>query len=82
MLSIPAIGGAAVLQLIEGQAALASIGLPALLTGFLVAMVSGVLAIRLFVRLLETRHFRWFAYYCWLVGGSYLLAALAMAELR
>jgi undecaprenyl-diphosphatase len=82
LLSIPAIGGAAVLQLVSGEAAIASTGLPALLTGFMVAMVSGVLAIRLFVHLLETRHFRWFAYYCWLVGSSYLIAALAVAELR
>ena len=82
LLSIPAIGGAALLQLADGQVAVASVGSSALLAGFLVAMASGILAIRLFVRLLQTRHFRWFAYYCWLVGGSYLLAALALAELR
>ena len=80
LLSIPAILGAALLQLTGGEAVVASVGLAALLTGFVVAMVAGVLAIRLFVRLLETRHFRWFAYYCWLVGGSYLLATAALGS--
>ena len=39
-------------------------------------------AIRLFLAMLRTRHFRWFAYYCWLIGGGYLLAAIFAPGLR
>lgn len=73
LMSIPAILGAAVLQLPE--AASAGIGIPpaVLATGFLAASLSGILAIRFFVALLRRQNFYVFAYYCWLVAGLFLL---------
>lgn len=82
LLSVPAIAGAAVLLLASGEATASALSGPSLLSGFAVAMVSGVAAIRLFLRMLRTRHFRWFAYYCWLLGGGFLLAAAAVPSLR
>ena len=85
LLSIPAIAGAALLQIPAADSDPGHIGVGAglpLLVGFGVAMASGIAAIRLFVRMLRTRHFRWFAMYCWLVGGGYLLAAAAVPALR
>jgi undecaprenyl-diphosphatase len=82
LLSVPAIGGAALLQVLEGKAAWGAVGGSSLIIGFAGAMVAGVLAIHLFVRMLRTQHFSWFAYYCWLIGGVYLMAAAAFPSLR
>lgn len=81
LLSVPAIGGAGLLQL--GQTGDAA-GLPAvpLVAGFVAAAVSGVLAIRLFVRTLKAGTFHHFAWYCWAVGFAYLVAALLVPALR
>lgn len=82
LLSVPAIAGAALLQATGGEAVWGAVGSASLAVGFAAATIAGVLAIRLFVRMLRTRHFRWFAYYCWLVGGGYLLAAALLPALR
>ncbi len=69
LLSVPAIAGAAVLQIPEvvaGGGAVAPAGPLALSAG--AALVSGVVAIRLLVRLLARRAFHRFAPYCWTVG--------------
>ncbi|MGE0161190.1 MAG: undecaprenyl-diphosphate phosphatase [Gemmatimonadales bacterium] len=75
LMAIPAIAGAAVLELpnLEGS------GLTAgpLLAGSLVACVTGILAIRTLVLLLDRRAFHAFAPYCWAVGALFL-AYLAM----
>lgn len=82
LLSVPTIAGATGLQVAEeGAAAVASLG-PALGIGFAAATASGVLAIRLFVRMLKHRSFHWFAYYCWTVGSGFLLAAWLWPSLR
>lgn len=75
LMSVPAIGGAALLQADGLSAAAAAAGSGALWAGFLAALVAGVVAIRLFLRALESRAFHRFGYYCWAVGGGYLLAA-------
>ena len=82
LLSVPAIGGAALLQSMGGEASWEAVGGGPLVVGFAVATVAGIVAIHLFVRMLRSRRFRWFAYYCWLVGGAYLLAAAASPGLR
>jgi len=72
LMSIPAIGGAAVLQLpelIDGGATLPAFPLA---IGFLSAAAVGVLAIRVFVRMLRDRSFPAFAWYCWGVGLLFL----------
>lgn len=74
LLSVPAIGGAALLEADAMAATAGSAGL-ALVVAFGAALVAGVVAIRLFLRALELRVFYRFGYYCWAVGGAYLLAA-------
>lgn len=82
LLSVPAVGGAALLELGPGQLdAVRELG-PELAVGFAAAAVTGVLAIRLFVRALRAGSFHLFAYYCWTVGGGYLLAAWLWPPLR
>lgn len=82
LLSVLAIAGAALLQADEVVGASAALGIPALAVGFAAALVSGIAAIRIFVRMLETRRFHRFAYYCWLVGLAYLTAAAVSPGLR
>jgi len=82
LMSIPAIGGAALLEAPEFAAAGAQIPMAPLLAGFLAALVSGIFAIRLFVRMIHRGTFHWFAYYCWVVGGLYLLGAWLEPGLR
>jgi len=73
LMSIPAILGAAVLQLPDALRAGFSVPFPTLLIGFTAAAGSGILAIRFFVALLKRRNFHVFAYYCWIVAGAFLL---------
>ena len=77
LMAIPAIGGAALLQIPE----LASEGLTlsgtALAAGSLVAAITGILAIRAFVMLLARRTFHLFAIYCWALGAAFLVYLFA-----
>ncbi len=82
LLSVPAIAGPALLMLVERNGASNGGEVLPLVVGFAAATVAGILAIHLFVRMLRSQHFRWFAYYCWLVGGAYLLAAAVAPGLR
>jgi len=82
LMSVPAIAGAAVLQLGDFGAAAAQVGAPAMAIGFGAALVAGVLAIRIFLRMLRSRSFHYFGYYCWILGGGYLLAAALIPALR
>ena len=68
LMAMPAIAGAAVLQLPELRQGAVSVGGGPLALSFFVALVSGVLAIRLLVRLLARRAFHRFAPYCWAIG--------------
>ncbi len=72
LMSVVAVGGAAALKL-PALTALPPGALGPLLIGALVALVSGVAAIWLFVRLLRTRAFHRFAYYTWGAGALFLL---------
>jgi undecaprenyl-diphosphatase len=76
LLSIPAILGAAVLQAPELTSAASDIGGFPLGVGFCAAAVTGILAIRLFNRMLRNRSFPAFAFYCWGVGAWMLLWGL------
>lgn len=82
LMSVPAIGGAGLLQLDEIGAITDSGGALGLAIGFAAALVSGIAAIYLFLRMLENRTFHWFAVYCWLAGSAYLLAAFFFPGLR
>jgi undecaprenyl-diphosphatase len=71
LMSVIAIAGAAVRSLPElSSVSPDRVGL--LLGGALVALVAGVAAIWLFVRLLRTQGFHRFAYYTWVVGALFL----------
>lgn len=68
LMAIPVIGGAGVLQLGKlSGATIAGSPFP-LMIGFAAALVSGVFAIRVLVRLLIRQQFHRFAGYCWLLG--------------
>jgi undecaprenyl-diphosphatase len=71
MMSVVAIAGAAVRSIPELGEAPAALMMP-LLVGGMAALVSGVAAIWLFVRLLRTRGFHYFAFYTWIAGGLVL----------
>ena len=71
LMAIPAIAGAAVLQ-IPNLGSASALGITPLLVGSAVAAATGVLAIRTFVAMLDKRSFHLFAPYCWLVGGAFL----------
>jgi len=68
LLAIPAIGGAAVLQLPHLETDIAMVGAGPLAVSFLASLISGVIAIRLLVALLQKRAFHRFAPYCWAIG--------------
>ncbi|MEX2583038.1 MAG: undecaprenyl-diphosphate phosphatase [Gemmatimonadota bacterium] len=73
LMSIPAILGAAVLQVPDALGADLGVSTTALVAGFIAAALSGVLAIRFFVALLRRQNFYVFAYYCWAAAGLFLL---------
>ena len=77
LLSYPAVLGACLLKLAEAlrDGIDASLLLPCL-AGAAAAALSGLLAIRLVQRLARRGRFRPFAYYCWALGLSVILAAL------
>jgi undecaprenyl-diphosphatase len=76
LLGIIAITGAAVLMLPELSQTepdmLLNIGI-----GSLTALASGLLAIWLFVQMLDRSLFHYWAWYCWAVGGAFLAWSLA-----
>lgn len=76
LLSVPAILGASALELPELAAAGLGIGSAALVAAAASAFLAGLLAILLFVRWLRGGSFHRFAYYCWTVGGAYIVYAL------
>ncbi len=76
LMAIPAILGAAILDLPALADDGAGVGWAGLMAGSVVAGLTGILAIRTFVRLLERKAFHRFAPYCWGVGGLFLLYLL------
>jgi undecaprenyl-diphosphatase len=71
LMGIIAITGAAVLMIpdLQGVSPEAWSGLA---IGGAAALASGLLAIWLFVRMLDKSLFHHWAWYCWLVGGAFL----------
>ncbi len=75
LMSVPAILGAAILQIPDAASEGAAIGAVPILAGFIAAAASGVLAIRLFVSMLRRQNFHAFGWYCWAAGALFLLFA-------
>jgi undecaprenyl-diphosphatase len=73
LMSIPAIAGAAMLNVPDLMERGADIGMLPLLAGSVAAALSGILAITVFVALLRRQNFHVFSYYCWGVGALFLL---------
>ena len=72
LMAVPAIAGAAVLQVPELGLGQGPGALP-LAIGGVAAAVTGVLAIQTFVIMLARRSFHFFAPYCWFAGAGFLL---------
>lgn len=75
LLSIPAILGAALVQVKEISTGL-DINTSAFIAGFIAAAISGYLAIKLMLKLVKERNLLFFAYYCWIVGAFVLILTL------
>ncbi len=76
LLALPAIAGAAILQLPDLSIGVGSVGAGSLAMGFVTALVAGVVAIRLLIALLRRRAFYQFAPYCWALGAVTIVWAL------
>ena len=72
LMALPAILGAAALQVPDLAHGAPAVGAVPLALAFLAALVSGIVAIRLLVALLARRAFYRFAPYCWVVGAAAL----------
>ena len=66
LLSIPAVAGAAVLQIKDITTI--DISASALIAGFLTAAISGYFAIKVVMTLIQNKSLKIFAYYCWVIG--------------
>jgi undecaprenyl-diphosphatase len=71
LLSIPAIMGALVLQLSTHE--LSAIEITPMITGFIVAAISGLFALKVLMKMVKRGNLAWFAPYCWIVGLSVIL---------
>jgi undecaprenyl-diphosphatase len=76
LLSVPAILGAHLLQVYNARGSLAAIEGAPFLTGGLAALMTGYVALRLLLRVVDGGRLFLFAYYCWALGASVLLAVL------
>ena len=75
LLSLPAVGGAALLKLPDAISS-GSVAPAALLLAAATACVTGVAAIRVFRAMLANRSFHVFAPYLWIVGALFLWFAI------
>lgn len=77
LIAIPAIGGAALLDLVKwlkpGQTADLAIPWPTLLVGLIVSFLVGIVALRLLIRLISRQQLHWFGYYCMAMGVGVLV---------
>ena len=73
LLSVPAIGGATLLELRHLEAFNLEMGLGVLMVGTISAAVSGYLAVRLLLRLIRSNRLTYFSYYTWAVGLMLIL---------
>ena len=75
LLSIPAILGAAVLHLKDIGAS--AFNLPEMGAGFVAALIFGLLALAVLLKIVRLGKLHYFAYYCWLAGLVTIAAGLA-----
>lgn len=75
LLSIPAILGAALVQT-KDISSILDISTIAALAGFMAAIITGYLAIKLMLKLIKERDLLIFAYYCWIIGPIAIILSL------
>ncbi len=73
LMSVVAISGAVLLQVGDIGESVQQVGAAALAAGFIAALISGILAIRLLIWLLRKQTFYVFSYYLWIAGGLFLI---------
>ncbi len=78
LMAIPAIAGAALLQMPDFAAQGLTLSGTALAAGSIVAAITGILAIKGFVALLARKTFHRFAIYCWALGSAFLVYLVAL----
>ena len=76
ILSIPAIFGAFIIQLKDIGLSMGSDG-AAVMLGFIAAFISGYLAIKWLLDLIQNKSLDIFAYYCWIVGIIVFVGSIA-----
>lgn len=72
LMSVPAILGATLLQVMDAGGAASALGTLPLALGAVAAAVTGLLAIRIFLAVLRARSFHRFALYPWILGLLFL----------
>ncbi len=77
LMSVPVIAGAAVLELPKLSGGVERVGVGPMVLSCVTALVGGIVAIRVLVRLLERGAFHRFAPYCWVIGVGTILWALS-----
>ena len=80
LLAIPAIAGAFIFELKDFQPAtsLGSTGMATMLSGMIVAAITGIVALRFLLGIVKRGRISLFAYYCWALG----LLAICFGVLR
>ncbi len=74
LLSLPAVGGAALLKARDIGEAGAALGVIPLLIGFATSFLAGYIALRILLGFVRRGRLHWFAYYCWALGIAALIA--------
>lgn len=80
LLSIPAVGGAALLDLYDVWKSGVQLPWVPILAGTLASFITGIVAIRLIVGVIKAGRFRYFAVYCWALGSVTLVVSLLRAR--
>jgi undecaprenyl-diphosphatase len=77
-IAIPAILGAALILIIKDFAEITSGGLPIVpvLAGSVAAAVTGIIALKLLIKTSRSANLKYFAFYCYLLGGFVLIYLL------
>ena len=73
LLSLPAIFGANIVELSDMESSSIQGNFLSFFVGFLVAFVTGYIAIKLLIMMIKSGRFSWFSYYCLILGMLVLL---------
>lgn len=76
LVSVPIMGAASLLDLIENRAGLTSSDLPLFLVGLIASFIVGMLAVVTFVNLLKRLRISWFAYYRFVLAAIFAIIIL------